>query len=172
VILGAAVLLIAVVAVLVARKASGKKEKTVEASVVISQPSVEAVPEVIMQPRPEKPRPEKPAGKELHYLVYLTDIPYGHNKYSYRVKENQAVTFGRNARSQHIVNPKDANLSAIHFSLHLQKEKFCVQDEGSRNGTFLNGVPISGKGWTKLRSGDKIRAGGYEYRIVIEPENH
>lgn len=108
---------------------------------------------------------------EKYYHLYLTDIPHGIKKRHYKFPENHTVTFGRDSRSTEIVDSQDKKLSGTHFAIIAQAEKYCVRDEKSRNGTFLNGAPIAGKGWSKLESGDKIRAGSFEYRIIIEPED-
>ena len=105
------------------------------------------------------------------YKVYMTDIPYGTLKMNFRVNEKEITTFGRDQkRVNFVLNSKDTQLSGKHFSLNLQEKGYCIQDENSTNGTYLNGVSISGKGWIKLHSEDKIRAGAYEYRIIIKEE--
>lgn len=105
------------------------------------------------------------------YKIYMTDIPYGTQKLTFTAKEVEVTAFGRDKkRVQCVVNVSDTQLSGKHFAVVLQKDMFCIRDENSTNGTYLNGVSISGKGWVKLLSGDKVRAGSYEYRIIIEPE--
>lgn len=110
-----------------------------------------------------------PTSLGKRYKVYMTDIPYGTQKLSYTVMEKEIVSFGRDKnRVTCVVNTKDTQLSGKHFSLLLQDSGYCIQDEGSTNGTYLNGVSISGKGWVKMNSEDKVRAGAYEYRVIIK----
>jgi len=110
-----------------------------------------------------------PTSLGKRYKVYMTDIPYGTQKLSYTVMEKEIISFGRDKnRVTCVVNTKDTQLSGKHFSLLLQDSGYCIQDEGSTNGTYLNGVSISGKGWVKMNSEDKVRAGAYEYRVIIK----
>lgn len=106
------------------------------------------------------------------YLVRITDIPYGTQTLRFTVNAVEQVTFGRDPkRATCLLNKTDNQLSGVHFALTLQKDYFCIQDMGSRNGTYLNGIPIKDRGWIKMQSGDKVRAGAYEYRVTIEAEN-
>lgn len=124
-----------------------------------------------MRGAPRAPAKEK-APLQQKFRVQLTDIPHGLNKKSFTVKAVEVSSFGRDKnKSQYLLSTEDNKLSGKHFSLILQKDSYLIQDEKSTNGTFLNGLPIAGKGWVKLHSGDKVRAGGYEYRVTIEPEN-
>lgn len=170
VILAVAAALTLVIGIITARKVSGKKTEKKEEQ---SRDLQTAADTQVKPDKEEKKIPHRQERKEHRapcYRVYMTDIPYGRQKLSYRIPENSATSFGRDSRSEIIVNPKDSSLSGKHFSIYAQKRMYYVRDEGSTNGTFLNGVPITGKNWSKLQSGDKLRAGGYEYRIIIEAE--
>ena len=103
------------------------------------------------------------------FLVSLTDIPYGHIQLSFKVKAVEQVIFGRGGKETNfVINQTDKQLSGKHFAMTLQKDYFCIQDMKSTNGTWVNGIPIADRGWIKIESGDKIRAGGFEYRVTIE----
>lgn len=60
----------------------------------------------------------------------------------------------------------DNALSGIHCYLYSKDKKIYVQDNNSTNGTFVNGVPITGE--YVVESGDILLAGSAEYRIVQE----
>ena len=113
-------------------------------------------------------KPEAKAQIVPKYKVFITDIPYGTQRISLTLKEEKSMSFGRNSRCDFILNAKDPRLSGKHFSLLAEKGVFHVRDEGSLNGTYLNGVRIKRDVWTKMCSADKIRAGSYEYRITID----
>jgi serine phosphatase RsbU (regulator of sigma subunit)/pSer/pThr/pTyr-binding forkhead associated (FHA) protein len=53
--------------------------------------------------------------------------------------------------------PDDAGLSRQHFALELTGDDWTVQDLGSKNGTFVNGIPLKAR--LALRPGDRITAG-------------
>lgn len=162
----ATVVLIAAIVLLAVKKAVGKKEAQ-------ETPDKPEPPIAVPEPLHEEPiRQEKAAGEprpEPKYVVRMIDIPHGTQHLSFTLPAYQEVSFGRDKRSQNIVNQKDRLLSGIHFSIMIRDGIYCVRDENSLNGTLLNGVPVSSKGWTKLYSGDKLRAGSYEYRMIIEP---
>jgi len=53
--------------------------------------------------------------------------------------------------------PDDAGLSRQHFAFEPAGDGWTVQDLGSKNGTFVNGIPLKGR--LGLRPGDRITAG-------------
>lgn len=55
-------------------------------------------------------------------------------------------------------------VSGQHARLYLQNGQYWLEDLGSKNGTLLNGVPISGS--TVLASGDQIAIGDITLRFV------
>ncbi len=62
--------------------------------------------------------------------------------------------------------PDDAGLSRQHFALELAGDDWTVQDLGSKNGTFVNNIPLKAR--LTLRPGDHITAG--HLSIVFAPE--
>lgn len=110
---------------------------------------------------------EEPASAPL-FEVEFVSIPYGEVKVSHLLRAEELTTFGRNSKAARVLCPTDKQLSGIHFSLVIRDEGWLVRDEQSVNGTFLNGVSIAQRGWVKLRHHDKLRAGAYEYRIVLK----
>ena len=53
--------------------------------------------------------------------------------------------------------PEDAGLSRQHFAFEPQGEEWTVQDLGSKNGTFVNNIPLKAR--LILKPGDRITAG-------------
>lgn len=103
--------------------------------------------------------------------VEMVDIPYGAHPQRFVVPFDEPVTFGRNSRARYVLNASDSQLSGVHFSLLIRDGYICVRDENSTNGTFVNGVSIVGGGWKQIRSGEKLRAGSCEYRVIVSSEN-
>lgn len=169
-----AVIVIIVVLILVSVKKKKKPVEDIGGTEPMDEPPSEPPADDPYTP-PAPPVPEPPVEEppmdfhpEKQYRVSMTDIPYGTMDLEFTIPAYQAVTFGRDKRSQKVLNATDKQLSGLHFALVAQDGLYCIRDEGSSNGTYLNGVPIQGKGWMKIQSHDKIRVGGYEYRIIIE----
>jgi FHA domain len=72
--------------------------------------------------------------------------------------------FGRDI-SNDIVLTGDKSLSRFHFQLTVTDGQFFVEDAGSRNGTFLNGTPVTAP--RKVGGGDIISAGMSRYRLAL-----
>ena len=170
----AAVVVLAVLAavVLVVRN---KKKKAV---IIPDPPHTEPVDDEppATQPvdvEPPVTEPAEPADPELlkqHCTVELVDIPHGEHPCGFSVPMDEQVSFGRNSKSRFIIDREDSKLSGCHFSLVINKNLICVRDEHSTNGTFLNGIRIADSSWTKLESGDKLRAGSREYRQTVKDQ--
>ena len=62
--------------------------------------------------------------------------------------------------------PDDAGLSRQHFALEPAGDGWTVQDLGSKNGTFVNGIPLKAR--LALRPGDRVTAG--HLAIVYDPD--
>ena len=54
-------------------------------------------------------------------------------------------------------------VSGKHCTLYEESGKVFIEDNGSTNGTIVNGIKIGGR--TELQSGDLILLGSDEYRI-------
>jgi phosphoserine phosphatase RsbU/P len=61
--------------------------------------------------------------------------------------------------------PEDAGLSRQHFAFEAQGEDWTVEDLGSKNGTFVNSIPLKAK--LILKPGDRVTAG--HLSIVFSP---
>lgn len=73
--------------------------------------------------------------------------------------------FGRDI-SNDIVLSGDKSLSRFHFQITLMDDEYFIEDAGSRNGTFLNGSPITAP--RKILNGDIVSAGMSRYRFVLD----
>lgn len=69
-----------------------------------------------------------------------------------------AASLGRGP-GNNVVLDKDALVSRQHAIIFYAAGKFHIQDNGSRNGTFLNGNKIENGKAADLKSGDEITAG-------------
>jgi pSer/pThr/pTyr-binding forkhead associated (FHA) protein len=65
-------------------------------------------------------------------------------------------TFGRQDFTKYIPESDYKYISRRHFTILKENDKFFIQDEGSSNGTKLNGVEIKGAGRKELKDNDKI----------------
>src|ERR1044072_227532 len=63
--------------------------------------------------------------------------------------------------------PEDAGLSRQHFAFESQAGDWTVQDLGSKNGTFVNNIPLKAR--LILKPGDRIPAG--HLVIVYAPDS-
>lgn len=78
----------------------------------------------------------------------------------------QAVMVGRTAEADlYLGEPK---LSRRHLTFRREGEGWLAEDQGSRNGTLLNGRPLLGV--ERLRPGDRLRLG--DWVLVFEGEPH
>ncbi len=80
---------------------------------------------------------------------------------------NQPVSFGRQVTTGGLKSHVDltrydaANwgVSRIHMILHHKDNQFMVEDQGSVNGSYLNGDPLKPKVLTPLKNADEVRLG-------------
>ncbi len=74
------------------------------------------------------------------------------------------ISIGRSSTAE-LSFPEDAGLSRQHFAFEPEGEDWTVQDLGSKNGTFVNNIPLKAR--LILRPGDRVTAG--HLVIVYEP---
>src|ERR1039458_7790209 len=79
----------------------------------------------------------------------------------------ERISFGRSSAAE-LSFPEDAGLSRQHFAFELQGEDWTVKDLGSKNGTFVNNIPL--KAQLILKPGDRITAG--HLVVVYCPDAH
>jgi len=69
---------------------------------------------------------------------------------------SERIAIGRSSAAE-LSFPEDAGLSRQHFAFEVQGDDWTVQDLGSKNGTFVNSIPLKAK--LILSPGDRITAG-------------
>ena len=82
------------------------------------------------------------------------------------------VSFGRADHCLEILSGEDLTVGREHFAIKSRHGQFLLVDRGSRNGTFLNGVRLKGKGEpVELKTGDRIGAGKsvFTVRLLSQP---
>jgi len=77
--------------------------------------------------------------------------------------ESAPVTIGRE-ESNTVAFPQDSTVSRRHARITSDGGQFTVHDEGSSNGTFVNGVKVAEK---VLQPGDEIQIGGTRLRFEV-----
>jgi serine phosphatase RsbU (regulator of sigma subunit)/pSer/pThr/pTyr-binding forkhead associated (FHA) protein len=75
------------------------------------------------------------------------------------------LAIGRSSAAE-LCFPEDAGLSRQHFAFEPEGDDWTVQDLGSKNGTFVNNIPLKAR--LILRPGDRITAG--HLVIVYSPD--
>ena len=75
------------------------------------------------------------------------------------------LSVGRSSAAE-LCFPEDAGLSRQHFAFESQGDQWTVQDLGSKNGTFVNNIPLKAR--LILKPGDRITAG--HLVIVFAPD--
>ncbi len=75
------------------------------------------------------------------------------------------LTVGRSNAAE-ISFPEDGGLSRHHFAFEPDGENWTVQDLGSKNGTFVNNIPLKAK--LALKPGDRVTAG--HLIVVFSPD--
>src|ERR1700722_14240828 len=75
------------------------------------------------------------------------------------------ISVGRSSSAE-LCFPEDAGLSRQHFAFEPEGDDWTVQDLGSKNGTFVNNIPLKAK--LILTPGDRITAG--HLVIVYAPD--
>src|ERR1700757_2285549 len=79
----------------------------------------------------------------------------------------ESLSVGRSSAAE-LCFPEDAGLSRQHFAFEQEGEDWTVQDLGSKNGTFVNNIPLKAR--LVLRPGDRITAG--HITVVYAPESN
>ncbi len=77
------------------------------------------------------------------------------------ILDQPEMTVGRLAGSD-ILLPKDKLASRRHATIHYENGNYVVHDEGSSNGTFVNGQQLEGMGSQVLHDGDRLGVGEHE----------
>jgi len=84
--------------------------------------------------------------------------------------ESNSIIFGRNpSPDQHVDIDLvgDEHISHIHACLTFENNEYWIEDLGSANGTWVDGVEI--KTETRLKPGDKVQVGWTIIEVQMEP---
>ena len=131
------------------------------------QPPPEPVSALVLDPQPiPKTTAKAPAPTGPAIQVSFMNGP--RRGQSARLVPAPAVLFGRapgGAAGTCLALPEDDEVSARHARLSLNGRTLILEDLGSTNGTWLNGVPLSAP--HPVRDGDVLRFGQTELRLTV-----
>ncbi len=97
-----------------------------------------------------------PIGQHLEKIADTKDVSYlMFNKK--KINLVAKMTIGRDPTSDIVVDNK--LVSRHHALIQKIRDVFFIKDEGSTNGTFLNGSRIPNDKYVKLNPGDKVTLG-------------
>ena len=74
-----------------------------------------------------------------------------------------SAVIGREAGND-VPLPNDTTSSRRHATITVSGGEYSIRDEGSSNGTFVNGAKITEQ---KLRPGDELQIGGTKFRFEV-----
>ncbi len=98
-------------------------------------------------------------------VPHLIGVQGNYNGYTFALQgENSEI--GRDITST-VALPQDTNVSRQHATLHIADSEYILTDEGSSNGTFVNGQRIPSNTPHPLQSGDEIEFGSSRFRFEI-----
>lgn len=162
IIIGAIIAAVIIVVVIILLIMSGNKKKQAPAP-SISMGNGGGSRTVGLGQNPPAPTPQKPSSPGAVKVTLYKVGPGGDEKYPL-VLDNKK-TIGRK-KTCDLSFENDNALSGIHCYIYSKNKKIYVQDNNSTNGTYINGVPITGE--FIVESGDTLLAGSSEYKIVQE----
>ena len=91
------------------------------------------------------------------------------NDLSQELTLTNSIIIGRDSTKAKLVFKNDELLSGRHCELSLKEGRIFICDLNSTNGTYVNGVPISGS--FRLHNDDIILLGSMELRIGFNEED-
>ena len=99
----------------------------------------------------------RPRATRAHVLTQ-TEGPGGNLRF---VLDKDTLTMGRSASSDLVLDSD--NVSRAHCRLTRLDEEFTIEDLGSRNGIFLNGLSVHS---AVLRDGDEVHVGDFVFNYT------
>ncbi|MGC9051976.1 FHA domain-containing protein, partial [Pyrobaculum sp.] len=111
----------------------------------------------ISRPPPEAPKVERSMAQTPALVIVGTNSVF-------RIDGERV--FGRPDFVAYVPGYKLMYISTRHFRVFKMGDEWFIEDLGSANGTFLNGVDIRGRGPQKLSDGDVISVAG-EIKLVF-----
>lgn len=85
----------------------------------------------------------------------------------YSLTPGTVLEVGRSADAE-IGFPEVPSISRRHARVMYLSEGVCLEDLGSRNGTFLNNHPVSGR--ERMQSGDRFQIGTVVFKFLLEAD--
>lgn len=120
------------------------------------KPEAETAAEQEMEKAAGNPRGKKEA------VVYLTKIGLAEET-TYEIRIRGEALLGRERQKADYAFPEDEHMSGVHCVLAYFDGKIILQDQGSKNGTWVNGVPVTQP--YVLNCDDIIHMGKTDFRI-------
>lgn len=121
---------------------------------------------VAIFPEPEVVPPEKapPPKADTPPCVCITFTRVGAGEGEALAAElEEQLILGRNSRKSQLSFTQDLALSGAHCVLRYEEGGLVLEDMGSTNGTYLNGIPVEAP--IKVQQGDILLAGSQQLRI-------
>jgi hypothetical protein len=103
-------------------------------------------------PSKGSPGMQQPAGPQAQLVMQTTE-----GSHAFPIESNM-VTIGRGLSNDIIL--EDPRISRQHAQLRYKSRRFLIADQGSTNGTYVNGTPVTTE--QVLRNGDIVSLGGLE----------
>jgi len=103
-------------------------------------------------------------GRMNDRFILIRSGPGGHSTWPLSVGDNR---IGRDAESEVVL--KDSSVSREHALVQIGSDGAQIRDVGSRNGSWLNGIPIDET--MPLRPGDQIQVGDVVFQFRRESDN-
>lgn len=96
-------------------------------------------------------------------LIFLHE-PFAGRVYHFTTETTRV---GREVQNTLVID--DKSVSAEHCEILVYGTEVIVRDQGSTNGTYVEGVRVTGQ--RPVQSGQRIRFGFVEARLELEPED-
>ncbi len=107
-----------------------------------------------------------PACLEAHLIVIAHPLEHCLGR-RYSLKPGAVLEVGRTADAE-IGFPEVPSISRRHARVSYLAEGVCLEDLGSRNGTFLNNHLVQGR--EALQSGDRFQIGAVVFKFLLEED--
>jgi len=111
---------------------------------------------------PEQPQEKKKQGEKAGGRIIVADSPLPELRPGDFFSIGREMVIGRSGNSDVVIN--DSFASTRHARVYEKDGQYWLEDLGSTNGTFLNGVQL--KKPVVLADGDGLKVGGVTFRFV------
>lgn len=95
-------------------------------------------------------------------VIYMTKIGLSEEK-TFEIHIHGETTLGRQNEEADYAFPEDLHMSGVHCSLICYDGKIILQDKSSRNGTWVNGIPVTQP--YVLKQDDVLHIGKTDFRV-------